>query len=148
MRWASNLKFTVNKMLNIRTDFNPLYVWKLWGKCFKTSRKKVIFVTRIHEQYVVGAFRWVIILMGKKFSNYEIICLLYKIVETISHWQFHGLDKFTVKQNPLKVAFFRKCDAVFPLPKKCAENYPEQEILILCCVLCKQKARENWKYKS
>ena len=45
--------------------------------------KKVIFVTRIHEQYVVGAFRWVIILTGKKFSNYEIIRPLYNIVETI-----------------------------------------------------------------
>ena len=45
--------------------------------------KKVIFVTRIHEQYVVGAFRWVIILMGKKFSNYEIIRPMYNIVETI-----------------------------------------------------------------
>ena len=28
----------------------------------------------------------------------------------------------------VKVAFFRKYDAFFSLPKKCAENYPEKEI--------------------
>ena len=48
----------------------------------------------------------------------------------------------------LKVTFFRKYDAFFSLPKKCAENYPEQEILKLCYVLCKQKAHENSKYKA
>ena len=54
-----------------------------------------------------------------------------------------------IKRNLLKVGgFFRNCDAVFPLPKKCAENYPEQEILKLCYVLCKQKAHENSKYKA
>ena len=31
----------------------------------------------------------------------------------------------------LKVAFFRKYDAFFSLPKKCAENYPDKEILKL-----------------
>ena len=31
----------------------------------------------------------------------------------------------------LKVAFFRKYDAFFSLPKKCAKNYPEKEILNL-----------------
>ena len=34
----------------------------------------------------------------------------------------------------LKVAFFRKYDAFFLLPKKCAENYPKKEILKLCSV--------------
>ena len=32
----------------------------------------------------------------------------------------------------LKVAFFRKYDAFFSLPKKCVENYPEKYILKLC----------------
>ena len=31
----------------------------------------------------------------------------------------------------LKVAFFRKYDAFFSLPQKCAKNYPEKEILKL-----------------
>ena len=31
----------------------------------------------------------------------------------------------------LKVAFFRKYDAFFSFPQKCAENYPEKEILKL-----------------
>ena len=31
----------------------------------------------------------------------------------------------------LKVAFFRKHDTFFSLPKKCAKNYPEKEILKL-----------------
>ena len=48
----------------------------------------------------------------------------------------------------LKVAFFQNYDAVFPLPKKCAKNYPEQEILKLCYALCKQKRRQNSKYKA
>ena len=39
------------------------------------------------------------------------------------------------KRDLLEVAFlFRKDDAFFSLPKKCAENYPEKEILKLCCV--------------
>ena len=29
------------------------------------------------------------------------------------------------------VFFFRKCDVFFSLPKKCAENYPEKDILKL-----------------
>ena len=36
-----------------------------------------------------------------------------------------------IKNNSYKVAFFRKYDAFFSLPKKCAENYPEKEILKL-----------------
>ena len=34
----------------------------------------------------------------------------------------------------VKVVFFRKYDALFSLPKKCAENYHEKEILKLCSV--------------
>ena len=37
-----------------------------------------------------------------------------------------------MKVAKLKVAFFRKYDAFFSLPKKFAENYPEKEILKLC----------------
>ena len=33
--------------------------------------------------------------------------------------------------HDLKFAFFREYDAFFSLPKKCAENYPEKEILRL-----------------
>ena len=34
----------------------------------------------------------------------------------------------------LKVAFFRKYDAFFSLPKKCAKKYPEKDNLKLCSV--------------
>ena len=37
-------------------------------------------------------------------------------------------------KNGVGVVFFRKYDAFFSLPKKCAENYPEKEILKLCSV--------------
>ena len=36
--------------------------------------------------------------------------------------------------NTLKVASFRKYDVFFSLPKRCAKNYPEKDILKLCCV--------------
>ena len=44
------------------------------------------------------------------------------------------LWKSTLIMAILKVAFFRKYDALFTLPKKCAEIYPEKEILKLSSV--------------
>ena len=41
------------------------------------------------------------------------------------------LSKRVFIYEVLKVAFFRKYDAFFSMPKKCAENYPEKEILKL-----------------
>ena len=40
-----------------------------------------------------------------------------------------------------KGRFFRKCDAVFPLPKKCAENYPENRDFEIA--LCLESADSN-----
>ena len=38
---------------------------------------------------------------------------------------------FTYNLTLLKVAFFRKYNAFFSLPKKCGKNYPEKNILKL-----------------
>jgi hypothetical protein len=53
-----------------------------------------------------------------------------------------GVFNFLQKMNKnkstwgfiVKVAFFKKYDAFFSLPKKYAENYPEKDILKLCSV--------------
>ena len=49
---------------------------------------------------------------------------------------FEGTKKiFYTNSGPYKGRFFfRKNDAFFSLPKKCAKNYPLKEILELCCV--------------
>ena len=39
--------------------------------------------------------------------------------------------------------FFRKYDAFFSLPKKCAENYPVRDILKLLSVFCLESADFN-----
>ena len=54
---------------------------------------------------------------------------------------------FFGKDFKLKVAFFRKCDTFFSLPKECVENYPEKEIWKLRSALQFQKG-ENSKYKA
>ena len=59
----------------------------------------------------------------------------------------NNMTLFFGKDFKLKVAFFRKCDTFFSLPKECVENYPEKEIWKLRSALQFQKG-ENSKYKA
>ena len=50
------------------------------------------------------------------------------------YWPLKVKEFFHHCQQELKVAFLRKYDAFFKLPKKCAENYPEKNEIAFCSI--------------
>ena len=101
------------------------------------SHTQVYYATfycrRNHVNYVKKVF-FLIHFVLENMKNTLLKCTSMKQLKTTINAVHEGKQlkrKIAYKVDTLKVAFFREYDAFFSLPKKCAKNYPEKEILKL-----------------